>query len=160
MGLAPNPGGKQTRYPFNCLGKKMCTGMSPSKGHFDCHCDNSQVCCFRWDRSFLHSFSRIFLDWTVALYLKEEQKRNISEWMQVHWSRADLRANSLRDRNGRLCLEITRPSGNDSFEARNWWFSASPTASCNLFMGQIMPFFVTGCQAGTLNWSIASTYMC
>lgn len=43
MGPAPNPGGKQSSCPFNCLGKKLCTGMSPSKGHSDCHCDNFQM---------------------------------------------------------------------------------------------------------------------
>lgn len=78
-------------------------------------------------------------------------------------ARTDLRADSLRGRNVRICLEIARPSGNDSFEAKSWCFTPSPTASsvsCNLFIGQIMPFLEIGGQAGTLNWAIASAYMC
>lgn len=107
-----HPGGKQTRCPFNCLGKKMCAGMFPSQGHSD----SSQACCFLANRSPLHSFSRIFLDWTAALYLEEEPKRDSSESMLVRWNRTDLCADSLRGRNVRICLEIARPSGNDSFE--------------------------------------------
>lgn len=111
MGLAPNPGGKQTRYPFNCLGKKMSAGMSPSKGHSDCHCDNSQVCCFPMRQKFLAFIQSHLSGLAAALYLEGELKRDSSERMQVLWSRTDLRANSLRDRNGRICLEVQADAG-------------------------------------------------
>lgn len=101
MGLAPDPGGKRSRCPFDCLGKTR-TGVS--KGH------SVTVTTFRFEASetLLHSFSKIFLDCTAARLstLRKNQEEflvnaRINPEVVTDLHRA---SDSLRNQNVRMLL--------------------------------------------------------
>lgn len=160
MGLTPNPEGKQTRHPFNCLGKKISMTMALSQGHAVLHGDNSQIWYCQQGKNCIHSV-KIFHT-VQQLATQSNSPEETVHWISLHFNCeavASLVQENLMNRNvenWHVGRKLPATFGSDGVRVRHLWLTVPSFKNYSLFCCVFC--CSEGCfeDGGVKHWSIGS----